>query len=778
MGSPFVQFDADGTLIDADARKTARAVSPNYVPLANVALPGNPIAAPADTVLPGSLSGTEENDLIAVNLIAGQTYSFAYRGTAVGGIEDPYLALLAPDRTIAVAEDDDGGAGRSALITYTPTLTNTYYLYATSWVTLDTGDPSLDTGNYTIDIWSPDPAKDAPSTFAGAETITAGTQFGYLDNGTDIDTYRIDATAGQFYSLTYAGGIAGPAELGDPMPGENIGVLNLFDAEGNQIASAVNYETGLSFLAEQSGTYYVQVSGLSPELTGGYTLDLAAINPADYDPLDSIDWENAANVPFVDVGGVPTAYVYFAPAGENFGELADDGVTPMTTFGWEQFQIDGVMNALTEYEKLLGVNYEITTDASQATFRLLTTESEEYGAYFYPRDPVYGTQQGIAAFNLLSGGFTLPESLQPGGYSYGVILHEFGHAHGLAHPHDNGGGSDVMLGVTGADSLGVYDLNQGVYTVMSYNDGWATNPDGALDFTRATVGYGWVGSPSAFDIAQLQERYGTHPLNSGNTVYALDDANGAGTYYQTIWDTGGTDTIRYDGARDTRIDLLAATLDYSPTGGGVVSYVDDIYGGYTIANGVVIENATGGAGNDVLIGNAAINVLTGNAGADTLMGRDGSDILRGGEGDDRLVGGQGLDLMFGGAGNDVFVIEQDVPDGGWFDLSVDIIGDFARGDTIDLSGIDANLRQAGDQAFTIASGFQLFPRIGTISSMSFGNLASAELMLGFSVDAEQRASIGSGGLTVLLGENSGDRIADFALLVLGTSSVGVPNIVV
>ena len=75
---------------------------------------------------------------------------------------------------------------------------------------------------------------------------------------------------------------------------------------------------------------------------------------------------------------------------------------------------------------------------------------------------------------------------------------------------------------------------------------------------------------------------------------------------------------------------MAATLDYSPTGGGVVSFVDGVWGGYTIANGVVIENATGGSGDDVLLGNSAANVLTGNAGNDTLMGRGGNDTLNGG----------------------------------------------------------------------------------------------------------------------------------------------------
>ena len=40
--------------------------------------------------------------------------------------------------------------------------------------------------------------------------------------------------------------------------------------------------------------------------------------------------------------------------------------------------------------------------------------------------------------------------------------------------------------------------------------------------------------------------------------------------YITILDSSGNDTINYVGSRDAQIDLLAATLDYTPTGGGVV----------------------------------------------------------------------------------------------------------------------------------------------------------------------------------------------------------------
>jgi serralysin len=72
----------------------------------------------------------------------------------------------------------------------------------------------------------------------------------------------------------------------------------------------------------------------------------------------------------------------------------------------------------------------------------------------------------------------------------------------------------------------------------------------------------------------------------------MKDVNAAGTFYSSIWDGGGTDEIRYTGAANATIDLRAATLKYEVGGGGFVSYAHGIFGGFTIANGVTIENAT------------------------------------------------------------------------------------------------------------------------------------------------------------------------------------------
>ena len=762
--TPFVEVDDEGRIVAIIDYKSG---TDNRDAVAGSSIAGAPttVASHSTGTLSGTLSGTEDGDVYQLTLTAGVTYSFAHRGTATDGIEDPYLILYDSTGTVAVLQDDDGGNGRTSLFTFTPTVSGTYLLEATSWYTIEYGDPSLDTGNYTVDIWTADSAHDAPDTTTGAVAISGGTTFGHLNEIGDVDVYSVSLSAATLYTFTYAGGIASDTDM-DPELGENTGFIELLDANGNVIASNVGYDSGISFLAPSSGIYYLRVSGELPTMTGGYTLDVGATNPDEHGPLDSIDWRSANNVPFVDTDGDgvgDTAYVYFGQAGESFGEVGDDGVAPLVTYGFQQWQIDGIMAALQQYSQILGINYVRTDDPDQATFRLNTSVSALYGAYMYPRDPAYGTQQGIGIFNLVSGGFgTNPASLQQGGYSFAVVLHEFGHAHGLAHPHDTGGGSEIMLGVTApTGSLGVYDLNQGVYTVMSYNDGWVRHPDGE----SPSNSYGWSGSLSAFDIAQLQERYGIHDANTGDTVYQLDGANAPGTFYQTIWDTGGNDTIAFSGTNAAQIDLLAATLDYSPTGGGVVSFVDNVYGGYTIAHGVVIENATGGSGNDVLLGNSAANTLTGNAGDDNLVGRGGNDRLIGGDGVDRVTGGDGLDVASLGGGNDIYVAELDATriQTKQGKMSVDIITDFdgSGDDLIDLSGLG--------QAFTF-KGTGNNKNAGDLTYRTFNSVSAAERALGIDIDGQPGAGGISGPVTIVYGNVDG-RTADFAIVLLNTSSV-------
>jgi Ca2+-binding RTX toxin-like protein len=117
--------------------------------------------------------------------------------------------------------------------------------------------------------------------------------------------------------------------------------------------------------------------------------------------------------------------------------------------------------------------------------------------------------------------------------------------------------------------------------------------------------------------------------------------------YTAIWDTGGVDTIRYDGVTDAVIDLRPATLLNDFGGGGFVSGSRQNFNGYTIAAGVVIENAIGGQGVNTITGNDADNHIVGGPLFDTLKGGAGDDTVEG--------GGERGDWMEGGPGDDVII---------------------------------------------------------------------------------------------------------------------------
>ena len=301
--------------------------------------------------------------------------------------------------------------------------------------------------------------------------------------------------------------------------------------------------------------------------------------------------------------------------------------------------------------------------------------------------------------------------LQVGGGGFATIVHEIGHAVGLDHTHTSRAGDPLHFpGVTGdpQTDTGENNLNQDIHSIMSYVEGVTSKGFSGLP---GQDNYGFVGGPMVFDIATVQFLYGANTTtNSGNDVYVLPDSNTAGTYFAAIWDTAGTDVIQYNGSKNTIIDLRSATLQNEPGGGGFLSQASGVFGGFLIAAdftdaladvgsevGVIIENATGGGGNDTIVGNAADNALTGNDGTDTLDGGAGNDTLDGGAGADSLDGGGGDDILnidgadtsfFGDTGTDTV----NVLDNSGVNISVgiatrvEIVNGGGGNDTIDATG--------------------------------------------------------------------------------------------
>ncbi|QGZ95739.1 M10 family metallopeptidase C-terminal domain-containing protein [Terricaulis silvestris] len=558
----------------------------------------------------------------------------------------------------------------------------------------------------TLDQQPGDTSTQAELTVDGPHVVST------IDAIGDFDFFSVELEAGQYYNIGQFLVVGGPS--GVPL---SDAYIELYNADGELIVTAdgggANTPSGLDALltyqATYTGTYFINARAFDQDGTNGtggdavgdyevfvqkidYVADPYAYKPfySPDSPLHSIDWgtqlDHTSRNPDGNNGtrdnGVPNTGTYVDPAtgivGKNVityyfaktGELFidEDPTTPgstdtMIAKGFEQWEKDAFRLALDQYEKVADIIYLEVDNRAEADFNFVTYPGTPgVGASLLGRmSPPDEENEGQAEFNAGDVRWT-QEGLQQGGFYFPTLLHEFGHGHGMAHPHDNGGHSSIMRGAGGGTAgigggLGDFGLSQQVFTIMSYNDGWQTSPygqsrSGGITGTEVDH-FGWVGTLAALDIAVIQDKYGVNEeWAAGNDVYTLKDVNAAGTFYATIWDGGGTDEIRYDGAKNASIDLRAATLQYEEGGGGWVSYAYGIYGGYTIANGVTIENATGGAGADTLVGNDAANVLSGNDGDDVFLGNAGADTLNGGAGADTFFGGAGADRFNGGDGVD------------------------------------------------------------------------------------------------------------------------------
>jgi serralysin len=275
----------------------------------------------------------------------------------------------------------------------------------------------------------------------------------------------------------------------------------------------------------------------------------------------------------------------------------------------------------------------------------------------------------------------------PGTVAFQTFVHELGHSLGLAHPHDTAQGTIRFPDVYKPTDRGPFQLNQDIFTVMSYNhfvDWWG------------------VAAPCYLDILAIQSMYGANRAhNTGNTSYDLAQVSGDNRKFVCIWDAGGIDTIKFSGQGSYRIDLRtngigndeflsSAPGGYDPNGPG---------GGFTIASGVIIENAVGGHGDGEIYGNSTNNNLRGNNGYDFISGELGNDTLIGGRGNDSLAGGAGRDFMTGGAGADDFTYDN-IRESGIKAATRDVITDFQRNaDKINLFYIDAKPSTKADDPF-------------------------------------------------------------------------------
>ena len=366
--------------------------------------------------------------------------------------------------------------------------------------------------------------------------------------------------------------------------------------------------------------------------------------------------------------------------GSDFAGLDDfgnrSGGYARETLPWTNAEIDAVVKIFPLIENIAKIKFVPASESnrnisdSDADLKILKTTPDQsdigelFGAAWTPDFE----QRGIIYFNSDSSHWS--DIDQKGSSGFSLLFHEVMHSLGLDHPFDG----ETYPGVSSKDDFGDNNLNSGLWTAMSYNH------FDILDVDEDQVVVERIpGTPMGFDIAALQYLYGANTsYENGNSEYNLVDIEGEG--FQTIWDTGGDDTISAARLGDrVRIDLNNIPLRFIQYNGNLpISYIGNFSNassGFTIApfplnasdeekRNYIIENAVGSDENDTIVGNDANNILRGETensqsfdigGSDYIRGYGGNDIIYGDVGNDSLQGDGGNDSIIGGSDNDLAV---------------------------------------------------------------------------------------------------------------------------
>jgi serralysin len=624
-----------------------------------------------------------DHDWYRVNLVAGQTYTFAMVGTGTSNVQDTYIRLYSG--SVAVASNDDGLPNNNSIITYIASTTGTYYLDAAAFATSDTGQYGI--------------------------SATAGTRASFdLQMGAGaIDTdYAWSATAGTGASVTYGFRSTASGDVNAP------NFSQLTAAEQAAVRSS------LALYSEVSGLTFTEINA------GGYT-NSATMLFSNYSASDA----SAAYAYY------PGSVASTALAGDVFINTISTSTTSLPVGSYDYLTVvheighavglshPGDYNAQVGVNITYAANAQFTQDSTQYTVMSYFSEYETGALYvgdpdtlmlydIYELQQIYGANTATRAgntvygFNSNAGGVydfttnTFPalciwdgngnDTLDLSGYSdnqtvsliagafssVGGLVSNVSIAYGALIENAIGGsGADIITGnsadnvISGGAGADTLDGGAGIDTVT-----YATSTVGvSVNLTTGAASGGQAAGDIILNFENATGGSGNDTLTGGTISTVLDGgagndvlSTGSGGGY--LVGQGGNDTLTGGGAGYTSTVRYSGTrADYTFFGpSGNLTITDTIAnrnGVDTLINIDLIEFSDGtfstsqlltpifSAGADRVNLTQSGGVWHGLGGNDTIVGTSGNDTIFGDDGNDTLIGGAGVDSLNGGLGNDI-----------------------------------------------------------------------------------------------------------------------------
>ncbi|MFB2969343.1 M10 family metallopeptidase [Aerosakkonema sp. BLCC-F183] len=428
-----------------------------------------------------------------------------------------------------------------------------------------------------------------------------------------------------------------------------------------------NADLAAAKLTSKEAFEHFQISGLKEGRRSSIFFDpqaLAALirtdfQPASVDPTTFFQPTVKWNVPASNV----LTYSFVTTASAFLYEGSETGIKEL-----DDQTKNNIRSILQLYSQYIPVNFVEVTDRppniGQIRFMYSNREQAQNTlAYaYYPKDPgddtlTYPVDSLGGDVHLNGDKSVIDFATGPGTFSYELLLQNVGRALGLKQT------------IVSSPNLNVGKDNN-TNTVMTDN------------FSPERYNGAMASTLMSYDIRALQFLYGASYFNSNDTTYNFDAGNFFGIK-QTIWDSGGIDTLDFSGlppdqvgyyfdmneggqntqqvALNTATYLVPSDDDNQTNEDGspvLTPYNTSLYS-TSVAFGSEIENLVGSNGKDDILGNSLFNNIKGN----------GSD--------DRITGARGKDTLTGGDGADTFVFAPG--DGGLTPETADVITDFTDG---------------------------------------------------------------------------------------------------